>query len=397
MGHSNQQNVIQGLNMRILVISSTVFRVPLTNYGGLEEIAWRCAKGLAEKGHEVSMIAPDGSTCPNVKMIHIGPAGWVDEKRAYGGFPNITEKRKNEKGEEVDVVLRPAHPGYWQLLPDYDVIIDHTWNKWALELKAEGRLKAPVLCVCHAPVNTMFDSMPNVEKACFVCISKDQASHFEALFNRSARVCYNGVDPDFYRPLGIPRSDRYLFLARFSFIKGAILAIDACLKAGVGLDLIGDCTITGEPEYLAACQAKADGKQIRIIGGVSRGETVYWYSQARAMIHAVKFFREPFGLAPIEAAMCGCPVIAWDNGAMRETMVPLGDKCGLVKSEEELVDQIKAVEYCHGNPGGFSSSNHNMYTAWVNKSQEKARQFSIDNMVSRYEQLCQEAISGGGW
>ena len=58
----------------------------------------------------------------------------------------------------------------------------------------EGRLKVPVLCVLHAPVDTMLKSLPpGVDKPCFVCISEDQRNHFEALFNQEARVCHNGI------------------------------------------------------------------------------------------------------------------------------------------------------------------------------------------------------------
>lgn len=152
--------------MKVCVISTSVFKVPASGYSGLEQLAWLQAKGLAEKGHEVALIAPDGSTCPNVTIIPTGPEGQWDEKHTYSK--------------------------YWQYLPHFDVICDSSWAKWAYNLKAEGVLKAPVLGWMHAPVNTMIQSLPPVEKPCFVCISKDQASHFEALFNYTPRVCYNG-------------------------------------------------------------------------------------------------------------------------------------------------------------------------------------------------------------
>ena len=53
--------------MRVVVISTPIFRLGpmgLQGYGGLEQIAWECAKGLAKLGHQVALIAPDGSECP---------------------------------------------------------------------------------------------------------------------------------------------------------------------------------------------------------------------------------------------------------------------------------------------------------------------------------------------
>lgn len=352
--------------MKIAVVSSCVFSCPPPGYSGLEQIAWQIAKGLAELGHEVYLIAPEGSTCPGCLVIPTGPPGQWDERRAYAG--------------------------YWEHLHKFDCIVDHSWQKWAYVLKMEGKLRAPVLGVMHAPVNTMFSvwppqssDLPRLEKACPVCISKDQAAHFEALHSTPARVAYNGIDLDFYKPIpGVKRTDRFLFLARFSSIKGADLAIKACKKAGVGLDLVGDTSITGEPGYFEQCKADCDGRLLKIIGPASRGECVYWYSRAHCMVHPNMRFREPFGLAPIEAMACGCPVIAWDNGAMRET-VGSGESGWLVRSEDQLSNVVSQVARME-----VSRDQRNLCREW-------ASGFSIQQMVNRYEELCQEAVDTGGW
>lgn len=353
--------------MKILVISTPIFVCPPPGYSGLEMLAWQKAEGLAKKGHDVTLIAPQGSRCDHAKLLCPTPPMQGSEESWYGM--------------------------YWQELPKFDVIIDESWNKWSLNLKAEGRLHAPSLCVCHAPVNTMFGSMPPVERPCFVCISEDQGSHFRALFSRDCRVAYNGVDMDFYKPLGIPRSGRFLFLARFSRIKGAGLALDACQAAGVGLDLIGDTSITNEPDYLAECQAKCDGRRLRAIGPATRGNCVWWFSQAHTLLHpnfpapylGHPGFREPFGLSPVEAMACGCPVIAGDYGAMRETVDP-GGSGWLVDSLDGLVKTIKEW----GPEMGISDTLRKYCREW-------AGQFSLPRMIDRYEQLCQEAIESGGW
>lgn len=351
--------------MKICVISTSVFSVPVAGYSGLEHLAWQQAKGLAELGHQVALVAPDGSFCPNVEIIPTGPAGQWDERATYSK--------------------------YWQFLPNFEVIIDHSWQKWAYILKMEGKLSIPILGVCHAPINTMYATLPpGVDLPCFVCISQDQANHFLAIHSREAKVAYNGVDTEFYQPLNIPRTDRFLFLARFSTIKGPDIAIEACLKAGVGLDVVGDTSLTQEPELLEKCKKMADGKQIKIIGPATRGECVYWMSQAHCMIHPNQRFREPFGLAPVEAMACGCPVIAWDNGAMRETIpANLG---WTVNSFDKLVNILKNAKESNG-----------VFNDWMvlkdvrNKVREYVQRFSIGNMISRYEELCREAIETGGW
>lgn len=282
------------------------------------------------------------------------------------------------------------------------VCCHNSWQKWSYSLKAEGALKAPVLGWFHAPVNTMYGQwpptyprLPPVEKACPVCISDDQASHFQALHNRPARVCYNGIDPEHYKPIpGVKRTDRFLFLARFSTIKGPAIAIEACLKAGVGLDLVGDTTITGEPQYLEHCMKLAQqespgwdrskGKQIVVHGGCSRGETVMWYSKAHALLHSAKDFREPFGLAPVEAMACGCPVLCFNNGALRETVWD-GETGLIAETVQDFTEYLTCWWVQNIGPNRR------------NDCRRRALNFTVEKMAERCEELCNEAVSSGGW
>lgn len=352
--------------MKVAVTSSQVFSVPLQHYGGLEQVAYQCAEGLSRLGHDVTLFAPEGSTTVHAKLHATGQPGKVDEKAAYSA--------------------------YWHLLPDYEVVIAHCWQKWPVVLKMEGKLQAPVLCVTHAPVNTMFQTPPPVPKPCITCISQDQKAHYEALFGKPARFAYNGIDLQYYRSTGVPRSDRFLFLARFSAIKGADIAISACIDAGVGLDLVGDTSITNEPDFLRHCHALAQGRsnswdvasrgpQIRIHGSATRGECVSWFSQAHAMLHPNERFREPFGLAPLESLACGTEVIAWNYGACKET-IPAGY---LVDDYQGFVRKIKEVAGTKLSQAERASlRNH-------------AGQFSVENSVKMYDGLIKEAVATGGW
>lgn len=342
--------------MKICVISSTVLPcLPLTDptngYNGLEQVAWSCASGLARRGHEVTLVAPKPSAAPGVTMHHTTRG--ESEAQAYGG--------------------------YWPMLPDFDVIIDHSWQKWAYILKVEGRLKAPVLGVVHAPVNTMYGSPPPVPLPSIVTISKDQATHVSELWGVPARVAYNGIDLDFYASQAA-RGDRYLFLARISKIKGPHLAVDLARQLRFPLDMVGDDRLTGEPE-LAQRIVSLSTQNIKYHGGVSRQRAVEFFSTAKALIHPAFPFREPFGLSIVEAQACGCPVIASDNGACRET-IQHGETGFVVKTVEEMAELIKTnavssirAEACRAN----------------------ASRFSIDVMTKRYEELCTEALDTGGW
>ena len=143
---------------------------------------------------------------------------------------------------------------------------------------------------------------------------------------------------------------------------------------------MGDDKITGEPDYAKECVERA-GKIAGAIyhGGASREKCVEWFNGAKAMLHMNQLFREPFGLAPVEASLTGTPVIAFDNGAMRET-IKHGETGFLVKTPEEVIELVKTDAVAKLKP---------------KRCREWASQFSIENMVKRYEELCKEAIEGG--
>lgn len=340
--------------MKICVISTTVMAVPPPGYSGLEMLAWLQAQGLAKRGHQVLLVAPKESKPPDGVELH-GTTLMESEQQAYSG--------------------------YWQRLPDFDAVIDNSWQKWSYMLKQEGKLNAPVLGVLHAPCNTMYGSAPPILRPCLVAISKDQAVHASELWGVPARVAHNGVDPDFYQPkAGAAREERYLFLARMCRIKGPHIAVDVARRCRVPLDLVGDDTLTGEPDLAQRMRAESRNG-IAYIGPVPRERAVELFSTRKALLHMNQHFREPFGLAPVEAQLCGLPVVAFDNGAMRET-VKHGETGFLVRTQEEVEAIIRENRVASIKP---------------ETCREWASQFSVKAMTDRYEELAKEAIETGGW
>ena len=338
--------------MNICVISTTI--IPClppseAGYTGLEMLAYQQAEGLARRGHHVLLVAPGESKPPPGVILHRTTIG-------------------EEEGK--------AYSCYWQRLPNYDAVIDNSWMKFSYLLKAEGALKAPVLGVLHAPVHTMYMIPPPVEKPCLVAISKDQAIAVAEFLGRDAKVCYNGIDPEFYQNRGNrKRNSRYLFLSRMSTIKGPDIAVGLAQKLKFGLDLVGDDTITTEPEYRDQLKA-ASVNGISYVGPQTREQCVGWFTANKALLHMNLRFREPFGLAPTEAMACGMPVIAFRNGAMSET-IKHGETGFLVYTKDEVEDLIKSDAVSTIKP---------------ENCREWAMQFTVEKMIDRWEQLISEAI-----
>lgn len=83
------------------------------------------------------------------------------------------------------------------------------------------------------------------------------------------------------------------------------------------------------------------GKRVRILGKVTREELVSLYSLAKCFLMTAP--GEDFGLTPIEAMACGCPVIAWrDNAGPQETVIE--GETGFLAAPYDVSDFSKKIE-----------------------------------------------------
>lgn len=135
-----------------------------------------------------------------------------------------------------------------------------------------------------------------------------------------SRVCYLGIDTTLFRDLGLPRERLAVGVGTISLAKNvelAIRAIAAMPPPRPALRWIGNMR---DPVYIEVIEELARSLDVdfQAIVMMSDDELVNILNRASAMIYAPRL--EPFGLAPLEANACGCPVVAVAEGGMRETI-----------------------------------------------------------------------------
>ena len=64
--------------MRILIVSTLKRKVTPEITASRSRIIFELSEGLAEKGHEVSLLGTGDSQIPSVKIIPVIEKGWVD-------------------------------------------------------------------------------------------------------------------------------------------------------------------------------------------------------------------------------------------------------------------------------------------------------------------------------
>ena len=223
-------------------------------------------------------------------------------------------------------------------LDDFDLVIS-TSHCVAKSVIAPGRARH--LCYCFTPMRYVWDQLPayfgpervgagasrwlrrglgaiarwdastahRVDR--YVAISQYVAGRIGRYYNRGAGIVHPPVDTTFFRPGPARPRHGCLIVSALVPYKRVDLAIRACAEAGASLRIVG-----GGPD-LARLRSIA-GPQVEFLGTVTDEEVRHEYRRAAAVLLPGA---EDFGIAPVEAQACGCPVVALAEGGARETVV----------------------------------------------------------------------------
>ena len=143
-----------------------------------------------------------------------------------------------------------------------------------------------------------------------VAISEEVRGRIRRLWGREAKLIYPPVDTAAIR---VSDTDEgfYLIAARLLAYRRVDLAVEACKRLGRELVVVGD-----GPER-SRLEAAAVGSQVRFLGHVDRAVLLDLFRRCHAyLVPGI----EDFGIAPLEAAAAGKPVIAFRGGGARETV-----------------------------------------------------------------------------
>jgi glycosyltransferase involved in cell wall biosynthesis len=145
----------------------------------------------------------------------------------------------------------------------------------------------------------------------FLANSQYVAGRIRRYYNRGSTIVYPPVDTAFFTPNGHATSTTFLIVSALVPYKRLEVAIEGCRRVGAPLRIVG----TG-PER-ARLQALA-GPDVEFLGWQTDDQIRALYrSSTAALLPGV----EDFGIVPVEAQACGCPVVALDAGGVQETVV----------------------------------------------------------------------------
>ena len=340
--------------LAILLIGPTIFTLPLQGYGGTEAIILSLAEEFSKAGHQVTVVAPEGSVLP-------------------------------EGVELLPVPLRCSEEAAFALyrsrLAEFDVIHDHTFQNWSYLPSVGVDPPLPIIATCHTDPSNWGEPPPLLHP-CVAGISTDHARRLSLAYGVATRRIYDGIDLKFYSPPpeGSKRNGRLLWLGRYTPEKDPLSAMQLAKRLRIPLDCYGDTEIVGDPSYIDRCRAEADGLIVRWYPGVSREKTVELYRTYRALLYTPNWL-EPFGLVIAEAQACGLPVLTLDRGSMKELVADgvSGYVCDDISGLEKLLKE-----------GCLAHLKEEDIVA-------NAQRFSKENMAAGYLKLFEQVRAGGFW
>lgn len=229
-------------------------------------------------------------------------------------------------------------------LSKYDLVI--TSASWYITRGFRVGPKTKVVCYCHTPPRwlygyemsvgftkywpvkvyaaivghfiRMYDYNVSQKINHWVANSKNVQARIEKFYRKKSVVIYPPVDVEKF----IKASDKYdkenyfLIVSRLVGAKGIEQAAKAAKELGIKLKIVGESHGFAEVESQLK---KIAGENIELLGRVEDKKLPEIYVKARGFIALAR--DEDFGMTPVEAMAAGTPVIAFNGGGFRESVV----------------------------------------------------------------------------
>jgi len=313
----------------------------------------KCLEPLCRRWPEArlfTLLRKRGSVSPTIERLRIYPSflnALPKVDRYYRYLLPLMPFAANWRITDADLVVSLSHAVAKSARPPAGIPhvcycftpMRYAWHMKDAYFRASGvlgRMKAKVADALLSRIRN-WDRRTADRVTHFVAISNTVRDRIRDCYNRDAAVIYPPVDTDFYTPAHEKREDFYLVVSALAPYKRFDLAIDACTKLGKKLVVIGS------GQHATKLKASA-GPNVSFLGWQPDEVIRDHLRRAKSLLFPGE---EDFGIVPLEAQACGCPVIGFARGGLTETVRPLGgmnDPTGVFFTEQSVDAVCEAIE-----------------------------------------------------
>jgi glycosyltransferase involved in cell wall biosynthesis len=209
----------------------------------------------------------------------------------------------------------------------------------------------------------------------FIANSKNVAARIKKFYRRDSKVIYPPIDVEtiMRKTKETEKEDFFLIVSRIADSKGLEEASVAAKKANMKLKIIG--TGLGFSDIEKTLK-KLSGDNVELLGHVSDNKLWEYYAKARGFIALAR--NEDFGMTPVEATAAGTPVIAFNGGGFKESVID--GKTGILIDDTDGETLKKAI------------MRFNRIKWDERKLQEQAKKFSKERFEKEIKAFISRAI-----
>lgn len=232
------------------------------------------------------------------------------------------------KVREADLVISTSHSvakamvGASEGKRPFHVCYIHTPMRYAWDMFADyfgpQRVGALASHLVYRPILRgirEYDRRTTSRVDVFLANSSYVAGRVSRFYGRDSYVLPPPVDTTAFHAARRNPEDWYLVVSALVPYKRVSDAIRACARLGRRLKIVGTGPEMHDLQRLSA-ELNAD---VEFLGFVADEDLCGYYSRGRALLFPGL---EDFGIVPVEAIACGCPVIAFGAGGILDSMTP---------------------------------------------------------------------------
>lgn len=304
------------VDMRILILNWRDLKNP--SAGGAELAVDNIARELHKNGHKITIFTSAFDGCK--KEENLGYARIVREGSMHTVYLRASSYYRRHK-DEFDAIIESvsAVPFFTPLYAKNKklVIIPHHLVRDVI-FKERGTIKG-------APAYLAESIIPSVYKTTnFVVPSKYVKSEFVKFGVKSDNITvsyFNAVHPDF-KPAKLKKTKKPTLITVTRLMKykrvDMLLEILKDIREKIDVDMI--VIGSGKERNNLKEQAKRLGieKNVKFTGHIKEEQKAELLAKSWVFVTASE--REGFGISALEAEMCGTPVVAFDNGGLKEAI-----------------------------------------------------------------------------
>ncbi len=294
--------------------------------------------------------------------------------------------------------MRFLLPWIWKSidLSKYDLVITSCSGYLARGFKVSDKTK--VIAYCHTPPRFLYGYQTNVDLQKYwpvrvyaaivghylrmfdfesaqrvdkwIVNSKNVAARVAKFYRKEATVIYPPIEIKLFEEAAAEarKDDYFLIVSRLVGAKGLLEAVKAAKHLNIRIKIaggsVGHSVVKEEMEKI-----KGDG--VEVLGRVGDEELRYLYARAKGFVALAR--EEDFGMAVVESMAAGTPVIAFNGGGFRETVVD--GETGILIDDIDVPTLEKAFKR-------FEE------IKWdKEKIQKQARKFSRENFEDKFSSV----------